>query len=273
MRINQNPAAFAAYKSLTTISQNVERTMERLSSGQRINRATDDAAVLVRSETLRSQISSTIQATQNAQDGVSFLQTTEGALGEIQALLQRMRTIAVDAANRGTTNGAAQQMEFTELAAEIEAIGDRSAFGGIDSFQDFSVAPLVFQIGTESGPAQRMEINLDLRTTIADLAGGALVGADLSLDPDAALAALDVTLAEVSSLRGDLGAKTSRLEHTIDNLLVARENLTASESRIRDADMALEMVALTSAQVLSQASTAMLGQANTMPSRILDLLN
>lgn len=273
MRINQNPAALAAFRHLSANNTNVDKTLERLSSGQRINRATDDAAGLVRSESLRTQISSTIQATQNAQDGISFLQTAEGALGEVQDLLQRVRTLALDAANSATTTGQAQQGEIDELLAEVEAIGARSTFGGVAVFQDFSTTPLVFQTGIDSGATDRTEITADLRTSLADLAGGVLVGIDVATNADAAIAAIDTALDTVGSTRADLGARTSRVEHTINNLLVARENLSASESQIRDADMALEMVNLTSAQILSQSATAMLGQANTTPQAVLDLLN
>ena len=273
MRINQNPAAFSAYRNLTANNALADRTLERLSSGQQINRATDDAAGLVRSESLRTQVSSTIQATQNAQDGVSFLQTAEGALGQVQAMLQRMRTLAIDAANTSSTTGEAQQIEVQELLDEIDAVGARSTFGGTKVFQDFTAAPLVFQIGTGSAAGDRLEIADDLRTDVGVFAGGVLSTLDLAGDPDGAITALDTALSEASAMRGSLGAKTARLEHAIDNLLVARENLSASESRIRDADMALEMVTLTSAQILSQSATAMLGQANTTPQAVLELLN
>jgi len=273
VRINQNPAAFSAYRNLTANTTLTNRTLERLSSGQQINRATDDAAGLVRSESLRTQVSSTIQATQNAQDGVSFLQTAEGALGEVQSMLQRMRVLAIDAANTSSTTGQPQQIEVQELIDEIEAIGARTTFGGTRVFQDFSTAPLVFQIGTGSAPGDRLEISDDLRTDPGVFAGGVLSTLDLVNDPDAAIAALDSALDQTSAIRGTLGAKTGRLEHAIDNLLVARENLSASESRIRDADIALEMVTLTSAQILSKSAISMLGQANTTPQAVLELLN
>ncbi len=273
MRINNNPAALAAFRNLTTNNASVDRTMERLSSGQQINRAVDDAAGLVRSESLRTQISSTIQATQNAQDGISFLQTAEGALNEVQALLQRARTLAIDAANSATTTGEAQQREIDGLLAEVEAIGARTTFSGVAVFEDFTGMPLVFQVGVDSDAADRAEIDMDLRTDLPILAGGALVGLDVINDPDGAIAALDTAIESMSSTRAELGSMTSRLEHTVSNLLVARENLSASESRIRDADMALEIVNLTSAQILADSATAMLGQANVTPQAVLDLLN
>lgn len=273
MRINNNPAALAAFRNLSTNNASVETTMERLSSGQRINRALDDAAGLVRSESLRTQVSSTIQATQNAQDGISFLQTAEGALNEVQALLQRARTLALDAANSATTDGGAQQQEIEGLLAEVEAIGARTTFSGVTVFDDFTISPLVFQVGVDSGAAGRAEINSDLRTDLTVLSGGVLVGLDVTTDPDSAIAALDVAIESMSATRSELGSMTSRLEATVSNLLVARENLSASESRIRDADMALEIVNLTSAQILADSATAMLGQANVTPQAVLDLLN
>jgi len=188
-------------------------------------------------------------------------------------MLQRMRVLAIDAANTGSTTGEPQQIEVQELIDEIGAIGARTTFAGTRVFQDFTAAPLVFQIGTGSAPGDRLEITDDLRTDVAVFAGGVLSTLDLANDPDGAITALDSALGEISAIRGNLGAKTARLEHSIDNLLIARENLSASESRIRDADMALEMVTLTSAQILSQSAIAMLGQANTTPLAVLELLN
>ncbi len=273
MRINQNTSAFNAYRNLTTTNIDLNRSLERLSSGEKINRAADDAAGLVRSEGLRSAISGTKQATINAQDAVSFLQTTEGALGEVHALLQRMRTLSIDAASTSSTDGVAQQVELDALREEISAIEQRTTFSGVPVFGDLSVDPLVFHIGIGSSPGDELSITRDLRLDPAVLAGGGLATIDLSVDPDAAISIIDGVIDEVSSMRSDLGAATGRLEHIIDNLLVAQENLTASDSRIRDTDMALEMVSLTSSQVLSQAGTAMLAQANVMPQTVASLLN
>ena len=245
-------------------------TLERLSSSFQINKASDDAAGLVRSENLRTEISSTIQALHNAQDGISFLQTTEGALSEATDLLQRMRTLAVSAASTASGPGDAQQIEFAELLNEFEAMGQRTTFAGINTFQDFSAQPLVFHIGTAT--SDRLEIDDDLRLDITNFDAGGLSGLDLTIDADAALAAVDSGLATLSSKRAGLGANQNRLEQSISSLQVAQENLSASESRIRDTDMALEMTKLSRHQVMSQAGTAMLAQANVTPESVVALL-
>ncbi|MCB0990033.1 MAG: flagellin [Acidimicrobiales bacterium] len=272
MRINQNISAFNAFRNLTTSNATLERSFERLSSGEKINRATDDAAGLVRSEGLRSAISGTKQATVNAQDAVSFLQTTEGALGEVHSVLQRMRTLAIDAANTAGTDGTPQQTELDALRDEILSIEQRTRFANVQVFRDLSADPLVFHIGVGSTTGDELSISRDLRLDPTILAGGGLDAVDLSVDADGAIGVIDLAIEEVSSMRSDLGAATGRLEHVIDNLLVAQENLTASDSRIRDTDMALEMVKMTSSQILSEAGTAMLAQANVMPRTVAQLL-
>ena len=270
MRINENVAAFNAYRHITKTSAEMGTTMERLSSSFQINKASDDAAGLVRSENLRTEISSTIQALHNAQDGISFLQTTEGALSEATALLQRMRTLAISGASTASGSAEAQQIEFSELLNEFEAMGQRTTFGGIATFQDFTAQPLVFHIGTAS--TDRLEIDGDLRLEVATFDGGSLAGLDLTADADAAVAAVDSSLATLTSIRAGLGAKQNRLEQAIGSLRVAQENLSASESQIRDTDMALEMTKLSRHQVMTQAGTAMLAQANIAPESLIGLL-
>jgi len=271
MRINQNVAAFNAYRHMTTTGRELGQTLERLSSSFQINRASDDAAGLVRSENLRTEISSTIQALQNAQDGISFLQTSEGALSEAQSLLQRVRTLALDAASTASSDGAAQQIEVAELLSEFAAMGSRSTFAGISIFQDFTTTPLVFHIGAEA--TDELVINDDLRLDLANFDGGSLAAIDVSADADGAIVALDSAISTMSGLRAALGANQNRLEQSISTLQVAQENLSASESRIRDTDMALEMVNLTRHQVMTQAGTAMLAQANVAPESVIGLLN
>jgi len=273
MRINQNVAAFNAYRNLTQTNRETNITLERLSSSYRINRASDDAAGLVRSENLRTEVSGTLQALNNAQDGISFIQTSEGALSQAQAILQRVRALAIDAASTASSDGIAQQTETTQLLNEFEAIGQRATFGGIQSFQDFTTQPLVFHIGAGSAPADELLITEDLRLDLAFFDGGSLVGIDVTTDPDAAIVALDSALATMSGLRAVLGANQNRLEQTVSSLQVAQENLSASESRIRDTDMALEMVNLARHQILQQAGTAMLAQANMSPESVVALLN
>lgn len=277
MRINQNIAAFNSYRNLSNTQNQLGSSLEKLSSGFRINRAADDAAGLTKSEGLRAEIRGTNQAVRNAQDGISLVQTAEGALNEVHSILQRMRELAVDAANTATTDGVAQQAEITELQAELTAIGTRTEFSGQAVFNG---TERTFQVGANNG---------DIMTvTIGNLAAGGVGNLDLAGDPDpdgvsvaginlstgaaAAIETLDAAIASVSSERSSLGAKQNRLEHTIANLQVASENLSASESRIRDTDMAQEMVRFTRNQIMQQAGTAMLAQANQAPQSVLSLL-
>lgn len=275
MRINQNIMAFNAYRNMQTTNLQLGKSLEKLSSGYRINRAADDAAGLVKSESLRAEISGSQQAIRNAQDGVSFVQTAEGALQEVHSILQRMRQLAVDAANTATTDGSQQQAEVDELVAELTAIGGRTTFAGEDVFQDYSVGgdELTFHVGAASG--QTLQIASDLQLDVSGAAGvfsQDLGGIDLTTGADAAIDTIDTVIGDVSSVRSTLGATQNRLEHTIANLSVAVENLSASESRIRDTDMAEEMVAFTRHQIMSQAGTAMLSQANMVPQSVLGLL-
>lgn len=270
LRINSNPAAVNAYRNLFQTQGMLGKSLEKLSSGFRINRAADDAAGLVKSENLRTEIRGYQAAVRNAQDGISFVQVAEGALNEVHAILQRMRELAVDAANTATTDGVAQQAEVVELRAELTNIGSRSKFAGSDVFQDYSTSNLTFQVGANSG--ETIAITSDLALSAADVFGTDLSAIDLSSDASGALATIDAAIDAVSSTRATLGATQNRFEHTINNLGVAVENLTASESRIRDTDMALEMVTFTRNQIMSQAATAMLAQANVMPQSVLSLL-
>ncbi|MCP4968932.1 MAG: flagellin, partial [bacterium] len=217
------------------------KSLEKLSSGFRINRAADDAAGLAKSESLRAEISGSRQAIRNAQDGVSLVQTAEGALNEVHSILQRMRELAVDAANTATTGGVAQQAEVTELIAEINAIGTNTTFAGQSLF---SGSALTFHVG--SGASQTLSVTVGALT-----AGGVGVGSiDLTTGANAAITAIDGGIGTVSSTRSALGATQNRLEHTVANLSVAVENLTASESRVRDTDMAEEMVSFTRHQIM-----------------------
>jgi flagellin len=274
MRINANIAALNASRNLSGTQSSLGKSLEKLSSGYRINRAADDAAGLAISEGLRAEIRGSQQAQRNAQDGISFLQTAEGALTEVHSMLQRMRELAVQAAN-GTSDGTAEQAEIDELVAEIDAIGTRTKFSGITVFGDFSSTALNFQVG--GGSADQIAVSNDLQL-LADGSAGVisvdLTAIDLTDDANAqtAMDDLDTAIADVSSTRASLGATQNRLEHTVANLGVAVENLTASESRIRDVDMAQEMVAYTRNSILSQAGVSMLAQANQVPQGILGLL-
>jgi flagellin len=278
LRINQNIAALNGYRNLSVSDSQMSKSLEKLSSGFRINRAADDAAGLVKSEGLRAEVRGTQQAVRNAQDGVSFIQTAEGALNEVHSILQRMRELAVDASNTATTDGAAQQLEFDELVLELDAIGDRTTFSGNTVFADYGTNNLTFHVGAGTGAANELSISSDLQIDSAGAAGifsvdvGALDLTSATGDADGAISTLDTAIADVSTSRSTLGASQNRLEHTIANLNVAVENLSASESRIRDTDMAAEMMAFTRSQILSQAGTAMLAQANQVPQAVLSLL-
>src|SRR2546421_3705967 len=173
MRINQNIMAFNAYRNLNTTSDALTSSLEKLSSGFRINRAADDAAGLVKSESLRAEIGGTNQAISNAQDGVSFVQTAEGSLNEVQAILQRVRDLSVSAANTATTDGSAQQAEINQLNTELNAIGTRTTFGGKTVFTDYSTtgAALAFQVGAGSGGANQLSLAQNLLIDTTSTAG------------------------------------------------------------------------------------------------------
>ena len=275
MRINQNIMAFNAYRNLESTGTSLSKSLEKMSSGFRINRASDDAAGLVKSESLRAEIGGTQQAMQNAQDGISFVQTAEGALNEVHSILQRMRDLAVSASNTATTDGTAQQAEITELTNELNAIGTRTKFAGNAIFSDYSAtgASLTFQVGAGSGDTLGISSDLGLKADgSSGIFTGDLTAIDVTSAASTAISTIDTAISDVSTARATLGATQNRMEHTIANLSVAVENLSASESRIRDTDMAYEMVNFTRNQIMSQAGTAMLAQANQVPQSVLQLL-
>jgi flagellin len=285
LRINQNIAALNAYRNLSVTDGQMSKSLEKLSSGFRINRAADDAAGLAISEGLRSQVGGLKVAVRNAQDGVSVVQTAEGALTEVHSMLQRMRDLTVQAGNAGSNGGAAGdavaaiQAEITKLQEGIENVADRTQFNGT-KLLDGSSASLTFQVGANQGETLTVALSDmqtlalgDATTAIAaiDLNGAANDGVGATTTDDA-LASINAAIKQVSTFRADLGASQNQFEHTINNLNVAVENLSASESRIRDADMAQEMVQFTRNQILSQAGTAMLAQANQASQGVLSLL-
>ncbi len=395
MRINNNIMAFNAQRNLGASAMSMGKSIEKLSSGLRINRAADDASGLVISQKLRAQTSGLRQATRNAQDGISVVQTAEGGLNEVHSMLNRMRDLAVQAANTGANDATARsaaQQELDQLRTEIDRIGNTTSFGdtkllngsygvsaasatGYDAdgsvtvgaggdviditvdggttvsatiaagtyasgdalateFENKIKAALQGNAGeaehadnvsvtaTAAGAGFNLEISIDgladtetftladngSDTLLADLNFGAvtaasgtggtfqvganntgddqitvaitavsssdlgLAGLDLTTDAASAIDTIDTAIASVSSQRGSLGAVQNRLESTISNLQVTSENLAASESRIRDTDVAAEMVEFTRSQILQQAGTAMLGQANQVPQSVLRLL-
>jgi len=286
LRINQNIAALNAYRNLSVTDGQMSKSLEKLSSGYRINRAADDAAGLSISEGLRSQIGGLKVAVRNAQDGISVVQTAEGALTETHAILQRMRDLSVQAASTGSQDSdarSAAQTEFSQLTSELDRIATTTAFGGqnlLNAGQSGATGYSgVFQVGANTNAADQITVNLSTAafgsgSTLSgfDSSGLGLSGVDLSTSGTAAISALDTAIKGISTARATLGAYQNRFEHTINNLNVTVENLSASESRIRDTDMAQEMVSFTRSQILTQAGTSMLAQANQAPQNVLSLL-
>ncbi|MFT4865150.1 MAG: flagellin [Ilumatobacter sp.] len=379
MRINSNSMAINAHRNLSMNNVSLGKSLEKLSSGFRINRAADDAAGLVISQNLRAQVSGLRQATRNAQDGISVVQTAEGALNEVHTLLNRMRDLSVQAANSGSNNAdarSAAQAEINALTSEINRISDKTAFGGTnlldgsygksagqlsgfdvdnsivlssgaltvdgetvtiadgtytgssyaatleaaakaaltaagktDEAAAFSVkyeavgagAAITFEnsgtsalavtsagghavatgtLAASTGTGGQFQVGANAGDTVSvaladtDAAGLGIASLDVTTDAGAAAAmtALDGAIKTVGATRGDIGALQNRFESMINNLQVTTENLVASESRIRDTDMAVEMTNFTKSQILTQAGTSMLAQANQVPQTVLSLL-
>lgn len=264
LRIYQNIEAVNAHRNLGVSSSNLGKAMEKLSSGLRINRAGDDAAGLAISEKLRAQVRGLNQAVRNAQDGISLIQTAEGALIETHSILQRMRELAVQAANDTytETDQEAIQTEVDQLIEELGRIATTTQFNTKNLLN--TDLELKFQVG-----ANDTEV---ISLKLADMTASTLGVESLSITADDVIGVIQSAIDQVSTQRATWGAVQNRLEHTISNLGVAAENLAASESRIRDVDMALEMVNYTKQQILQQAGTAMLAQANTAPQAVLQLL-
>jgi flagellin len=265
LRINSNVEAFNAHRNLVGTSSKLAKSMERLSSGYRINRAADDAAGLAISERLRGQIRGLAQAQRNAQDAVSLVQTAEGSLTEVHAMLQRVRELAVQYKNGSlsTDDRASIQSEVNQLASEIERIGTSAKFNGTSLLN--AASTMTFQVGANDGE----------QIGVATISLGASVGSSVFALTEAGttdITEIDQAIANVSTQRAAFGAVQNRLEYALNNLSTYQENLTASESRIRDVDMAAEMVDFTKLQILQQAGTAMLAQANQAPQSVLSLL-
>jgi flagellin len=272
LRINQNIAAMNSYRNLSVTDGQMSKSLEKLSSGFRINRAADDAAGLAISEKLRGQVRGLDNAAGNAQNAISLIQTAEGAMNETTAILQRMRELVVQGGNdTNTADDRLQiQKEVDQLSLEITRIADSTEFNTQKLLSGGSVATagLTFQVGANAG--QVLNVKIGTISAAAMTLTGISVGT--SALASTALASIDSAIKYVSGERADLGAVQNRLEHTIKNLNVASENLAASESRIRDTDMAKEMMAFTRSQILSQAGTAMLAQANQASQGVLSLL-
>src|SRR3954469_1908235 len=267
LRIQNNVEAFNAHRNLTDVSEKVSQSMERLSSGYRINRAADDPAGLAISEKMRAQILGLSQNQRNILDGVSLVQTAEGALSTVHAMLQRVRELAVQFKNGSlsTSNQSALQSEVFQLASEIERIGNSTKFNGISLLNNSNL--VTFQVGANDGES--------IGVAMVSLGSASGVGsAYYVLTPTGAtdIGEIDTAIDNVASQRAALGAVQNRLQYSLDNVGVYQENLVAAESRIRDVDMAQETVELTKNQILAQAGTAMLSQANQSGQAVLGLL-
>ena len=264
LRVNTNVEAFNAHRNLVSTSAALSKSMEKLSSGLRINRAADDAAGLAISEGMRAQIRGTAQANRNAQDGISLVQTAEGALNEMHSILQRIRELAVQWSNGtlSTSDQAKINSEVAQLTAELVRIRDSSTFNGISLFGATSPTIVTLQVGANGNIDAANNTNRIGVTLVA------LSFTTVSMD----VSQIDTAISSVSQARSDLGAIQNRLEHAVANLGVYEENLSASESRIRDVDVASEMVNFTRLQILSQSGTAMLAQANQSAQGVLSLL-
>jgi flagellin len=265
LRITHNVEAMNSYNALSKTSAAISKSMQRLSSGYRINSAADDAAGLGISESMRSQIRGLGQAQKNIQDGASMVQTAEGNLDEVHSMLQRVRELAVQYKNGSLDNNARTsiQNEVNQLASEISRIGSSASFNGINLLN--SSATVSFQVGANDG--QQIGVSLvDLATTVGTNYSS------LSTTGTTDISEIDGAITAVSTARATFGAVQNRLDHSLSVSASYQENLTAAESRIRDVDMADEMVALTKNQILSQAGTAMLSQANQAPQSVLRLL-
>ena len=275
MIINHNMNAMNAHRMMAGNNINSGKSMEKLSSGLRINRAGDDAAGLAISEKMRGQIRGLDQGSRNAQDAISLIQTAEGALNETHSILQRMREVSVQSstATNTTVERAALKTEFTQMQSELTRIGTQTEFNTktlmAGAFSG-ATAALKFQVGANKD--QTIDLNIKTMTATGLKVNAASAKIDTATNAQLAITSVNSAIASVSTERANLGSVQNRLEHTINNLNTASENLQSSESRIRDVDMAKEMMSFSKNNILSQAAQAMLAQANQQPQGVLQLL-
>lgn len=269
--INHNLGSMNALAALSENQNALGKALQQLSTGKRINSAADDAAGLAISQKMQSQINGLDQAARNAQDGISLIQTAEGALNETENILQRMRQLAVQSANdtNNTDDRTAIQDEINQLIQEVDRIRNTTQFNNLNLLDGtYSATALNLQIGANDGQI--------LQVTISDMGASALgiSGLDITsaASASAAISALDAAIKTVSEQRAELGAYQNRLEHTINNLNTASQNLTSAQSAITDTDMASAMAEFTKDNVLQQAAVSMLAQANQQPQLVLKLL-
>jgi len=273
LRIYNNVEAQSAHRQLSNTNNSISKAMERLSSGLRINRAGDDAAGLAVSEVMRSKIRGMGVAERNSQDGISLVQVADASLGTVTDMMQRMRDLAVQASN-GTlvdSQRANLDKEVQNILQEIGRVGSDTEFNGLKILAgsvSTAASAITLQIGANSGQNIAFTIGT-VSTTDLGIAGLAV---STQASASAAIASLDAAIASINTQRANMGAIQNRLEQTINRLGVTAENLQAAESRIRDADMAAEMIFFTKNQILQQSGTAMLAQANQAPQSVLQLL-
>ena len=289
MIINHNISALFAQRQLRFNNIDVNKDMEKLSSGLRINRAGDDASGLAISEKMRSQIRGLLRAEKNASDGISFIQTTEGYLQETQDIIQRIRELSVQSSNGiYTAEDRMQiQVEVSQLIDEMNRVASHAQFNGLNMLtgrfarptgENIVTASMWFHIGANMDQRERVYVGtmtaqgLGLQSLNALANAATFISLSTPDQSNMAIGLLDAALRKVNKQRADLGAYQNRLEYAAKGLLIGAENLQASESTIRDADMAEQMVSFIKNQILVQSATAMLAQANTKPQTVLQLL-
>jgi len=276
LRINTNVEAMDSYRNLSMTSDSLGKSLQRLSSGLRINSAADDAAGLSISEGLKSQINGFKQASNNAQDGISLIQTAEGALGETTNLLQRIRNLSVQASNSGAGDQASRDAigrEVSQALAEIDRISSATVFGSKQLLDGSQSAGMTFHVGYNGSSYNAITVSISSSdSTTLGLTSSNIVAAVTGTNASSVLASIDAAIATVTTTRSNLGSFQNRLSSTITNLGVAVQNLSASNSRITDTDMAMEMTNFSKNQILQQAGTSMLAQANSLPQGVLSLL-
>ncbi len=279
MRINNDIMSRNTHRKLWNTEESRKKTMEKLASAIRINRAADDAAGLSISETMRGQFRGLHQASRNAQDGVSMLQTAEGALNEVSEMLVRAKELYVQKGNTAIYSDedmAQIDKEISSLTDEMTNIAKTTNFNGKNLLDAVSADQPNFegniQVGEGSGQVMELEIGTLAGAVIEGAVAGTANGIKFSADPTEGLAQIEKAIQGVSDLRSSIGSAQNRLEHTVDNINATAENLQASESRIRDADMAMQMMALTRDNILANSSQAMMAHSNQNAANVLNLL-
>ncbi len=277
MIINNNTAAKNAYRNVTDINSKLSKSIEKLSSGEKVNRAGDDAAGLAISEKMRGQIKGLDTATKNAQNGISLIQTAEGALFETHAILQRMRELSIQAANDTNTSDDRFkiQLELNELKGELDRIAEATEFNTRVLFTgeyEKDSDGLIFHIGANNDKNVIFSLNKMDSKSLGVAKGDESISVLTNEDANDSISKFEEAIEKVSNERATYGALQNRLEHSIANLRIASENLQAAESRIRDTDVANEIVEFSKNRIISHSGTSMLAQANAIPNDVLKLI-